>query len=78
MPTYLSRPFSYRLRDIDSILELAAKHGTPVMATSVQEHYSQASYLKDRLNRVGVIKAVHGAGWSEEYPGPVAPMQSYG
>src|SRR5437016_3645549 len=49
IPTYLSRPFSYRLRDIDFILNLAAKHSTPLMATSVQEHYYQASYLKDRL-----------------------------
>jgi len=39
------------------------------MATSVQEHYSQASWLAERLKRVGVIKAVHGIGWSNEYPG---------
>lgn len=69
VPTYLGRPFSYRLRDLDSILELAAKHNTPLMATSVQEHYPQASFLRDRLKRVGVIKAVHGVGWSTEYPG---------
>ncbi len=69
IPTYLSRPFSYRLRDIDFTLNLAAKHGTPLMATSVQEHYYQASYLKERLRNVGVIKAVHGVGWSDEYPG---------
>jgi hypothetical protein len=69
IPTYLSRPFSYRMRDIDSILELASKHGTPLMATSTQEHYYQASYLKERLASLGVIKSVHGIGWSDEYPG---------
>jgi len=68
VPTYLSRPFSYRLRDIDFILNLAAKHSTPLIATSVQEHYYQASYLKDRLKNVGTIKSVSGIGWSDEYP----------
>ena len=68
MPTYLSRPFSYRLRDIDAILNLAAKQGTPLMATSVQEHYYQASYLKGRLGNVGVIKGVHGLCFTDEYP----------
>lgn len=68
VPTYLSRPFSYRLRDIDAILNLAAKHSTPLMATSVQEHYYQASYLKDRLSNVGVIKGVHGLCLTDEYP----------
>ena len=46
VPTYLSRPFSYRLRDIDSILDLAAKRGTPLMATSCQEHLYQATHLQ--------------------------------
>ncbi|MYC83436.1 MAG: hypothetical protein F4X19_15305 [Acidobacteria bacterium] len=68
VPTYLSRPFSYRLRDIDAILNLAAKKGTPLMATSVQEHYYQASYLKARLGNVGVIKGVHGLCFTDEYP----------
>jgi hypothetical protein len=68
MPVYLSRPFSYRLRDIDFILNLASKHSAPLIATSVQEHCYQASYLKERLKNVGVIKAVHGIGWSQEYP----------
>lgn len=68
IPTYLSRPFSYRLRDIDFILNLATRHKTPLMATGVQEHYYQASYLKDRLKNVGVIKTASGIGWSDEYP----------
>ena len=34
IPVYLSRPFAFSLRDIDDILELAAKHNTPIMATA--------------------------------------------
>ena len=68
IPTYLSRPFSYSLRDIDSMLDLSAKHNTPLMATSCQEHYYQASYLKERLEDCGIIQAVHGICRSNEYP----------
>ena len=68
IPTCLSRPFSYRLRDIDSILDLAAKHNTPLMATSCQEHYYEHTSLKDRLENCGTIKAVHGTCVSNEYP----------
>lgn len=68
VPTYLSRPFSYRLRDIDSILELAAKHNTRLMATSVGEHYYQSTHLKNRLKELGQIQSVHGVCRSREYP----------
>ena len=69
VPTYLSRPFTYRLRDIDELLGLATKHGTPIMATNVYEHFCQASILKERLANVGKIQAVHGVCNSTEYPG---------
>lgn len=69
VPSYLGRPFSYRLRDIDMILDLAAKHNTPLIASSVGEHFSQSGYLKDRLKNLGVIKSVHGVGNSSEYAG---------
>ena len=68
VPTYLSRPFSYRLRDIDSILELAAKHNTRLMATSVGEHFYESTYLKYRLKDLGVIQSAHGVCRSGEYP----------
>jgi hypothetical protein len=68
VPTYLSRPFSYRMRDIDFILDLAAKRNTPLMATSVQEHYYQASYLQKRLDQLGIIKSIQGFCRSDEYP----------
>jgi len=34
VPTYLTRPFAYSLRDIDEILESAAKGGAPIIATA--------------------------------------------
>ncbi len=69
VPTYLSRPFSYRLRDLDDTLNLAAKHSTPLIASSVHEHYYEASYLKGRLKNLGPIRSVYGVCNSDEYPG---------
>ena len=69
VPTYLSRPFAYTLRDLDGLLELAAKRGAPVMATNVFEHFTQASILKDRLDQVGPVKSVFANCNSSEYPG---------
>jgi len=68
VPTYLSRPFSYRLVDIEFILELAAKHGTPLMASSCQEHIYGLTDLKKRLKNCGTITAVQGTCVSDEYP----------
>jgi predicted dehydrogenase len=68
VPTYLSRPFAYRLCDLDQILDLAAKHNTPLMATSVFEHFPHANILKNRLADLGVIKSVYGNCCSNEYP----------
>ena len=69
VPTYLNRPFSYRLRDIDELLDLAAKHGTPLIATNVFEHFIQGTILKSRLPDIGMIKSVYGVCNSGEYPG---------
>lgn len=68
LPVYLGRPFAYRLCDIDWILDLAAKHNTSVMATSVFEHFYQATYLRERLPELGTIKSVYGLCNSNEYP----------
>ena len=68
VPTYLSRPFAYRLCDIDDILERAAKHSTPLMATSVFEHFPHANILKERLPNLGAIQSVYGNCRSSEYP----------
>ena len=69
LPTYLSRPFAYSLRDIDSLLELAAKRNTPLMATNVFEHFPQATILRDRLSAIGKVKSAFGSCHSSEYPG---------
>ena len=68
IPTYLSRPFAYCLRDIDEILECAAKHNTPLMATDVYEHLYAATTLKKQINNVGEIECVHGTCLTHEYP----------
>jgi hypothetical protein len=69
VPTYLSRPFAYRLRDLDELLDLAAKYNAPMVATSVFEHFPQANILKSRLPDIGTIKSVYGTCHSSEYPG---------
>jgi predicted dehydrogenase len=58
VPTYLSRPWSTRLRDMDSMLELAAKHNTPLCASATHEHYNEADNFKDKLKNVGEIQTV--------------------
>lgn len=68
IPTYLSRPFAYSLRDIDTLLDLAAKHDTPVMATDIYEHLYGVKMLKNRLENVGEIDCVHGTCLTNDYP----------
>ncbi len=67
-PMYLSRPFAYCMRDIDDILELAAKHNTPILCTAKYEHYNEAPALKSKLKDIGVIKLVHATGNSSDFP----------
>ena len=68
IPVYLSRPFAYRLRDIDTVLDLAAKHNTPILATAKHEHYNEAPSLKKKLSHIGPIQCVHATCWSADYP----------
>jgi predicted dehydrogenase len=68
IPTYLSRPFAFSIRDIDDILECAAKHGTPIMATAKYEHYNEAPALREKLKNIGIINCVHATGWSRDFP----------
>ena len=68
IPTYLSRPFAYSLRDIDEILECAAKHNTPILATAKYEHYSEAPALKSKLKSIGRINCVHATCNTRDYP----------
>lgn len=68
IPTCLSRPFAYSLRDIDTLLDLAAKHNTPVMATDIYEHLFGVKTLKNRLATIGEIECVHGTCLTNDYP----------
>jgi hypothetical protein len=68
IPTFLNRPFAYCLRDIDEILELASKHGTPIMATDLYEHIHGTSSLKSSLKNVGEIECVHSTCLASDYP----------
>jgi len=68
IPTYLGRPFAYSLRDIDGILELAAKHSTPIMATDIYEHLYAATTLVKQAAAAGEIECVHGTCLCHEYP----------
>ncbi|MFC1693409.1 hypothetical protein ACFL1R_07885 [Candidatus Latescibacterota bacterium] len=68
IPTIISRPFAYSIREIDELLDCAAKHNTPILATAKYEHYNQASSLKSKLENVGIINCVHATGNSRDYP----------
>ena len=68
IPVYLSRPFSNRLRDIDELLNLAAKHNTAVIATAKHEHYNEAPALKSKLKSVGPIQCVQATCNSSDFP----------
>jgi len=68
IPVYLSRPFAYRLRDLDDLLDLAAEKGTPIMATAKYEHYKEAPALKAKLAKLGQIRCVHATCNTPDYP----------
>ncbi|MHB9029401.1 MAG: Gfo/Idh/MocA family oxidoreductase [Candidatus Latescibacterota bacterium] len=67
IPTFLDRPFAFSLRDLDTLLELIAKHNTPVMATDVYEHLYDTTNLRGRLPNLGEISCVHGTCWGGDY-----------
>lgn len=68
IPTYLGRPFAYSLRDIDSLLDLAAKHNTPIIATDLYEHLHTVPTLKAKLGNTGAIECVHATTLTTDYP----------
>jgi predicted dehydrogenase len=68
IPVYLSRPFAYRMRDIDEILDLAAKHNTAIIATAKHEHYHEAPALKNKLKSIGPIQCVQATCTSSDFP----------
>ncbi len=68
VPTYLSRPFAYSLRDIDDILESAAKGNTPIIATAKFEHYKEVPALQSKIKNVGRIAMVQVDASSSDFP----------
>jgi hypothetical protein len=58
IPCFLQRHWSDTLVHMDAMLDLAAKHGTPLMATVPFEHYGQADVAVQQLKNVGEIEAV--------------------
>ena len=69
VPTYINRPFAYSLKDIDDLLESAAKGGdTPIMATAKYEHYREVPAIKTKLRNIGQIKMVQAAGNTTDFP----------
>lgn len=68
IPVNLSRPFAYSIREIEDLLDCAAKNNTPILATAKYEHYNQAPSLKKKLENVGIINCVHATGNSRDYP----------
>ncbi len=81
VPVYLSRPWSSRLRDLDEILDLAAKHSAPLIATATYEHYNEADNFKGKLDKLGeieTVQAVCGAGDRPHFHIPYMMMKMFG
>ena len=68
IPVYLSRPFAYCMRDMDEILNLAAKHNAAIIATAKHEHYHEIPALKSRLKSIGQIQCVQATCASSDFP----------
>jgi len=68
IPAYLSRPCAYSLRAMDELLETAAKHNTPLMATDMGEHFYEIEPFKERMKKIGRINCAHGTVWARDFP----------
>lgn len=68
IPVYVSRPFAYSLRDIDTLLDCAAKHGTPLLATDVYEHLYAVGNARTKLASLGQLYGIHSTCLTNDYP----------
>jgi predicted dehydrogenase len=68
VPCFLQRPWSDNLVHLDEMLDLSAKHSTPVMATVPFEHYSDADTGAARIKNIGEIQAVFGTAQISDEP----------
>jgi hypothetical protein len=81
IPTYLSRPWSSCFRDLDEMLDLAAMHNTPLIATATYEHYDVADHFQRQVKNIGQIDAVFatcGAGDRPHFHVPYMMMKILG
>ena len=68
MPCFLQRHWSDTLRHLDEMLDLAAKHSAPILATVPFEHYAEADALAARLKNAGEIQSVFGTAQVADEP----------
>lgn len=68
IPVHVSRPFAYSLRDIDTLLDSAARHNTPIIATDVYEHLFAVRTMKAKLPSLGQLYSVQGTCLTGEFP----------
>jgi predicted dehydrogenase len=60
MPCFLQRHWADTLRHLDEMLDLAAKHSAPIMATVPFEHFPDVEALVGRMKSIGEIQGVFG------------------
>jgi predicted dehydrogenase len=68
MPCFLQRHWSDTLRHLDEMLDVAAKHSAPIMATVPFEHYAEADAIAARLKNAGEIQSVFGTAQVADEP----------
>lgn len=68
IPCFLQRHWSDSLVHLDEMLDLAAKHGTPLMATVPFEHYGEADTAVAQLKTAGEIQGAFGSAHSSDEP----------
>jgi hypothetical protein len=68
IPCFLQRHWAGTLKHLDQMLDLAAKHSTPIMATVPYEHFSEVDALTSRLRNIGEIQAVFGTAQVTDEP----------
>ena len=66
VPTFVDKPFAYRLADAQAILALARRRHTPVLSLSILRAVPHARYFRDRLPEIAPVGfgSIKGAGGS--------------
>jgi hypothetical protein len=68
VPCFLQRHWSDSLVHLDEMLDLAAKHATPLMATVPFEHYGEADTAVAQLKTAGEIQGAFASAHSTDEP----------